>query len=84
MSAQLLDRIMLETRDLSPQEQLKLAAHLLEQASYALPAQTPRHKWSEIAGIAPYPLAGEDAQAWVSRNRQESDDARERRWRDHP
>ncbi len=83
MSAQLLDRIILETRDLSPQEQLKLAAHLLEQASHALPAQTPRHKWSEIAGIAPYPLAGEDAQAWVSRSREESDDARGRQWRDN-
>jgi len=33
----------------------------------------PRRRWSEIAGTAPYPLAGEDAQAWVSRSREEAD-----------
>ena len=26
-------------------------------------------KWEEIRGKAPYPLVGEDAQTWVSRNR---------------
>ena len=30
-------------------------------------------KWSEIAGTAPYPLVGEDAQQWVNRIREESD-----------
>ncbi len=84
MSAQLLDRIIRDAQDLSPQEQLKLAAHLLEQASQALSNQAPRRKWSEIAGLAPYPLAGEDAQAWVSRTRSEADDMRARQWRHSP
>jgi len=30
-------------------------------------------KWTEIAGAAPHPLVGEDAQAWISRGRLESD-----------
>ena len=29
-------------------------------------------RWREISGKAPYPLLEEDAQAWVSRTRQES------------
>lgn len=30
-------------------------------------------KWKEIAGLASYPLIKEDAQQWISHNRQESD-----------
>src|SRR5437016_4832195 len=33
-----------------------------------------RRRWADIAGSAPYPLAGEDAQTWVSRSRQEDDE----------
>jgi hypothetical protein len=33
---------------------------------------TPKLNWLDIAGIAPYPLLGEDAQEWVSRTRQEA------------
>jgi predicted DNA-binding antitoxin AbrB/MazE fold protein len=33
-----------------------------------------RRLWREIRGSAASPLLGEDAQAWVSRTRQESDD----------
>ena len=34
--------------------------------------------WSEIEGAAKFPLAGEDAQAWVTRTRREGDENRER------
>lgn len=34
----------------------------------------PRPRWMDVAGVAPYPLTGEDAQDWVSRTRQEDDD----------
>ena len=34
--------------------------------------------WSEIEGAAKFPLAGEDAQAWVTRTRREGDERRER------
>ena len=30
-------------------------------------------RWEEIAGAASYPLAGEDAQQWVSESRREGD-----------
>lgn len=33
----------------------------------------PSRKWQEIAGCVVSPLVGEDAQAWVSRQRQEAD-----------
>jgi len=33
-------------------------------------------RWSEAAGIATYPLVGEDAQQWVTRTRQEGDEER--------
>ena len=44
--------------------------------------ELPRRRcWSEIRGIVPYPLFGENAQAWVSRTRRESDEQREKQWR---
>jgi len=36
-----------------------------------------RPSWSEAAGMFSYPMVGEDAQAWVSRNRHEGDEHRE-------
>ncbi|MBI4671802.1 MAG: hypothetical protein HY741_09070 [Chloroflexi bacterium] len=79
MSMQLLEKIIQESDALTVQEQLRLAAHLLEKARAAYPPveTRPRRKWREIRGIVPYPLAGEDAQAWVSRTRRESDERRE-------
>ncbi len=38
----------------------------------------PGRAWSEIEGAARFPLAGEDAQAWVTRTRREGDERRER------
>ena len=39
--------------------------------------QKKRRKWADIQGKAPYPLVGEDAQVWVSRNRREETENRE-------
>ncbi|MBS3030434.1 MAG: DUF2281 domain-containing protein [Dolichospermum sp. DET50] len=39
--------------------------------------QKKRRKWADIQGKAPYPLVGEDAQVWVSRNRIEETENRE-------
>ncbi|MBD2294804.1 DUF2281 domain-containing protein [Anabaena sphaerica FACHB-251] len=36
-----------------------------------------RRKWGDIKGKALYPLVGEDAQIWVSRNRREETENRE-------
>jgi hypothetical protein len=40
--------------------------------------------WTSIRGIAPGLLEGEDAQAWVTRTRRESDEQRETQWRRTP
>lgn len=83
MSMQLLEQMIEQAEALSVEEQLRLAAYLLEKAraAYPLSAVRPRRQWSEIQGIVSYPLVGEDAQAWVSRNRLESDEHREARLR---
>ena len=44
----------------------------------------PRPRWTDLRGIAPNLLDGEDAQAWVSRNRRESDEHREKQLRRGP
>jgi hypothetical protein len=84
MAIQLLDKIMQEADALPVSEQLRLAAHLLERASEKYGTPSPRLRWQDICGLMPYPLVGEDAQAWVTRTRRESDEHRERYLRREP
>ena len=77
MSAQLLAKIMEEADRLPVQEQLRLAAYLVEKASQAYAEPRPRRKWSEIRGLAAPSLFGEDAQTYISRTRREADEQRE-------
>lgn len=76
--------ILRQVEVLSADEQLTLAVMLIEQARKKATAPAKRYKWLDMMGAAPYPLAGEDAQAWVTRTRQEGDDERERQWRRAP
>ncbi len=78
MSAQLLAKIMQETEQLSVQEQLRLAAYLVEKASQTYPEPRPRRKWRELRGLAAPSLFGEDAQTYISRTRREADEQRAR------
>ena len=73
--------IMKQAETLSVSEQLTLAVLLIERARRAPSLATPGRKGMDVAGIAPYPLTGEDAQDWVTRTRQEGDDEREQQWR---
>ncbi len=67
---------------LSVSDQLSLAVLLIERARNHTPRPVAtERKWMDVAGVASYPLTGEDAQQWVSRTRQEGDDERERQWR---
>jgi len=78
------------TIDISPEMKEKLDAEAAklqqtpeEYARTVVENSLPRtaragRSWSEIAGAATYPLAGEDAQAWVTRTRREGDEHRER------
>jgi hypothetical protein len=65
--------IMRQTETLSVNEQLALAVLLIERARRATAPVPAGRKWMDVAGVAPYPLTGEDAQDWVSRTRQEGD-----------
>jgi hypothetical protein len=73
--------ILRQAEPLSADEQLALAALLIEQARKKASAPIERRNWLDVVGAAPYPLTGEDAQVWVTRTRQEGDDERERQWR---
>lgn len=53
------------------EDQQRLAQRLLA-SSQQSPGQ--RRSLMEFRGAAPYPLCGEDAQAWVSRTRREWDE----------
>ena len=81
MSADVLNELIKQADQLTPDEQLRLATYLVDKARTAYPAAKPRRKWAEIRGAAPYPLLGEDAQAWVSRTRREGDEKREQQLR---
>ena len=50
---------------LAPEDKLYLIAHLADKARRTYRRTPPRRKWHDICGAAPYPLTGEDAQAWV-------------------
>lgn len=63
-------------RSLSPAEQAQLLEKIARNLSHQLNASEPpeRHDWMSVRGIALHLLAGEDAQAWVSRSRREADE----------
>jgi hypothetical protein len=66
---------------LTPDERLRLIAHLANGTRPAVREPDARPRWTDLIGTAPYPALGEDAQAWVSRTRRESDERREAQWR---
>jgi hypothetical protein len=62
---------------LSAAEQRQLAERILQRLNAEADApRLPRRAWREIRGSVVYPLCGEDAQAWVTRTRRESEDQR--------
>lgn len=79
MASQRLAEVLKQAEQLSVDEQLELIARLAEKA--ARQSRTmPRRSLMEFQGLVPYPMFGEDAQAWVTRTRHEADEARERQW----
>ncbi len=73
-----LEKILSEIEQLTPQEQLTVMTHLLESLKKHINQTQPKRNWSDLKGMAPYPLLGEDAQEWVSRTRKQGDEHRER------
>ncbi len=92
MSSKTLDDLLEQARSLTIEEQLRLAASLVQRAIETYPPHIPpvtprrlrRRKWREIRGLARPSLLGEDAQAWISRTRREADEQREGRWSKTP
>ena len=89
MSSKTLDDLIEQARSLTIEEQLRLAASLVQRAIETYPPHIPqmtqrRRKWREIRGLAHPSLLGEDAQAWISRMRREADEQREGQWRKTP
>ncbi|MBS3907083.1 MAG: hypothetical protein KGZ49_08610 [Syntrophaceae bacterium] len=80
MDVSVLKELINKAKGLTPEENLDLITHLLNRIRVAGSASKDRRKWSEICGKAPYPLVGEDAQSWVTRNRKESDERRQKNW----
>ena len=74
-----LEVIIEQAEQLPVDAQLQLLARLAERLhqQYAK-AATPTYPWMSLRGLATHPYLGEDAQAWVSRSRQESDRPLER------
>ncbi len=62
-------------KQLPVSERLRLVARI-ERDLAVSPAAAERFDWTQLAGVAPRLLEGEDAQTWVSRSRCESDDHR--------
>ena len=84
MAASDLEDLIRQAEALSPEEQLRLVAHLAEKARQTDLSSRSRRSWDEICGAAPSPLLGEDAQTWVSRTRKEGEESRERQWKREP
>jgi hypothetical protein len=81
MSTATLTHLIEQTEKLTFDEQLRLATHLIENARKVHFTALRRRKWREILGLVPYPVAGEDIQAWVSQSRRQADEQREQNWK---
>lgn len=79
MNQLLLEQIIEQADELTIDEQLQLIERLAHKAQKRQYRATRRH-WRDLRGIGTYPFLGEDAQAWVSRIRQEGSGEREALW----
>ncbi len=78
----LLEQILQEIEQLSPDEQKQLSERLAERVKSSDMSQ-PKRSWQELRGIAPNVLGGRDAQEWVNELRDEWE-GREMRVRENP
>jgi hypothetical protein len=71
MTTHELEDLVRQAETLSADEKLQLAAALIEQARQGTKDTLSAGKWRELRGRVAAPALGEDAQAWVTRTRQE-------------
>ena len=67
----LLASLLKQVENLSSEERLELIRAVAQKLK--MQQAIPQRKVNEFRGIVPYPFFGEDAQAWISRTRQEGD-----------
>jgi len=79
MPSEAVAKLLKEAENLSDEERLELVMGLLSRLRYKV-AQPKYRSWLDLAGMAPYPLLGEDAQKWISRTRREGDERRAEQW----
>lgn len=77
--SRLLAQVLREIEQLNPEEQLQVISHAAKLIKHQTATRRKsQRKWLDIAGNAPYPLVGEDAQEWVTRTRGEAQQYRDR------
>jgi len=65
-----------QVEQLAPEERLELIRQIAQGLKKSEVVVRPKPRWSDLKGMAPYPMMGEDAQEWVSRTRREADEHR--------
>lgn len=78
MGVKVLNVIKEQAAGLTPEENLELIAYLLNKIRISQEVMVKKRRWREICGKVKYPLAGEDAQIWVTKTRKESDAKRKK------
>jgi hypothetical protein len=73
----LLQELLQQVEQLTPEERLELIRQVAAGLKKSEAIAKPKPRWSDLKGLAPHPLMGEDAQEWVSRTRREADQHRE-------
>ncbi|MBW4646325.1 MAG: hypothetical protein KME23_25595 [Goleter apudmare HA4340-LM2] len=71
-----LQQMFSEIDQLTPEDQLKVMGYLVERIKQHVIQVQSKRKWSDLKGMASYPLLGKDAQEWVSQTRREGDEHR--------
>lgn len=83
MALQQIDQLLKRAGKLTPSERLLLASRLIQGVRLNVPpGKKKRRKWSDAAGLLPYPALGMDAQLYISRARRDDGDRRARVIRD--
>ena len=71
-------QILRDAEHLSPEEQRELVEVLLQRLRVRDLPEGEAPRFEDLAGTAPYPLCGEDAQEYITRMRAEWDEREER------
>ena len=72
----LLEHLLQQVEQLTPEDRLELIRQIAQGLKQSEVVVRVKPRWSDLKGMAPYPMMGEDAQEWVSRTRREGDEHR--------